>query len=335
MSCLYPVSCYRAIRPNENGTRPLAHTLRQAVSTFGADGFAEATRSCGNCIECRLKKSRFTAVRCVHQASMFSDNCFITLTYDDDHFPSAHSVKKKDGSYSHYTHGSLCTDHLQKFWKRLRKEVGRSGIKYFAVGEYGDGKGERFRINSYGERVGANPHYHACVFSYDFPDKKICGKNERGDLYYESALLTDLWGKGRALLGDVTFESAAYCARYTLKKVYGDKADGHYDGLMPERPYWSTGLGKAWFEKWSSDIYPSDQLVTRDGRVMTPPPYYDRLLLAHNPSLYEDVKNAREKIIISKNNFDLVRDPVHGRTMSVSEIVRRAQLRVGRLDAQR
>ena len=324
MSCLYPVEMY-VLSPIFRGPElaSVSHNLKQ-VPCRDRDKYFFKVRPCGSCIECRLSKSAFSAVRCVHQASMFDDNSFLTLTYNDECLP------KIDGK------NTLDTRDIQLFWKRLRREFDVK-FKYFAAGEYGDGKGTRVRLGPDGRLMGDNPHYHACVFGFDFPDKVFEFNNDLGDPLFSSKILDEIWGMGRCLVGDVTFESAAYCARYTLKKVYGDDADAHYDGRLPERCWWSLGVGKTWFEKWYTDVYPSDELVLRDGRVLSPPPYYDKLLLKHDPELYERVQNQRAgKIIISKNNFDLVRNPCNGmRTMSVSEVVKRSSLRVGRLDSKR
>jgi hypothetical protein len=44
---------------------------------------------------------------------------------------------------------------------------------------------------------------------YGFPDKVLFKKQKSGDLF-TSDVLTKCWGKGHCLLGDLTFESAAY-----------------------------------------------------------------------------------------------------------------------------
>jgi len=63
---------------------------------------------CGQCIGCRLERSREWAIRMVHEASMHEDNCFITLTYAPEYLPPDGSLVKSD---------------FQKFMKRLRKQV--------------------------------------------------------------------------------------------------------------------------------------------------------------------------------------------------------------------
>ena len=59
---------------------------------------------CGQCMACRLNKSRDWATRCVLEAKMHDQNCFITLTYDDNHLPPDYGLHKED---------------LQNFWKRI------------------------------------------------------------------------------------------------------------------------------------------------------------------------------------------------------------------------
>jgi len=276
--------------------------------------YRETRRPCGYCIECRLNKSRNLAMRCLHEASVHEQNCFLTLTLNDTHLPNDLS---------------LDTDTMQRFWKRFRRRIEPTKIKYYSAGEYGDpDRGER-KIN---------PHYHACVFNYDFPDKKYY-KTVNGNKYYKSALLDDLWGYGDCIIGDVTFESAAYVARYTIKKVYGETADAHYDGRLPEKSWSSQGLSAEWFEKYKSDVYPLDEVIIR-GVPCKPPPYYDRLLLRDDPAAYADLldKRAAQKIINSKNNLDLIRfHDKNGKplTMSVSDYVLRDKLKTGQLDHER
>ena len=93
---------------------------------------------CRNCVGCRLEHSRQWAMRCTHEAQLHSDNCFITLTYDNAHLPSDFSLDKK---------------HFSDFMKRYRKKFGPN-IRYFHCGEYGSKFGR--------------PHYHACIFNHDF-----------------------------------------------------------------------------------------------------------------------------------------------------------------------
>lgn len=220
---------------------------------------------CGQCIGCRLERSRQWADRCLREASLHENNCFITLTYDEEHLPK---------------NGSLNLDHFQRFMKRLRKQYGK-GIRFFHCGEYGENLGR--------------PHYHSIIFNHDFEDKKLWTiRNE--NKFYISENLSSLWGKGHSLIGDVTFETAAYVARYVLKKVTGKMSEEHYQSLKPEYITMSRkpGIASAWFDKYKSDVYPSDQLVTR-GVPTKPPRYFDNLLDKSDPALLALLKIQREQ----------------------------------------
>ena len=54
---------------------------------------------CGQCMACRLNKSRDWATRCVLEAKMHKDNCFVTLTYKDlHHFGQYKELNHPDAS---------------------------------------------------------------------------------------------------------------------------------------------------------------------------------------------------------------------------------------------
>lgn len=139
----------------------------------------------------------------------------------------------------------------------------------------------------YGENF-SRPHYHACLFGADFPDKSPIRESE-GIILYNSPLLDKIWGKGYTSIGDVTFETAAYTARYITKKITGEKANEHYQTtcqhtgnlilLEPEYTNMSLrpGIGKAWVRAYGSDIYPSDFIIHK-GRRITLPRYYDQIM---------------------------------------------------------
>lgn len=230
---------------------------------------------CGQCVGCRLERSRQWATRCLHEASLHSENAFITLTYDPANYPPG---------------GSLDYSHFQKFLKRLRKQISPKPVRFYMCGEYGP---ELQR-----------PHYHACLFGVDFPDKIPWKKTESGSTIYRSAFLERLWPFGFSSVGDVNFESAAYVARYIMKKITGDLAASHYENIdpdtgeivsrVPEFTHMSLkpGIGRRWFEKWSSDIYPHDYVVVR-GKKSRPPRYYDILQAIKTPEAMESTRLER------------------------------------------
>lgn len=234
-----------------------------------SQGFVDlpVTLPCGQCIGCRLEHARQWAVRCMHEASMHERNCFITLTYRDECLPADRSVSVRE---------------LQLFFKRLRKAYSAERLRYYACGEYGAALGR--------------PHYHACVFGFDFPDKYIW-QVEDNYVLYRSPSLEKCWPFGFSTVGDVSFESAGYVARYCLKKVTGKGAAEHYQwadvapefSLMSRRP----GLGRGWFERFKSDVYPKD-FFTVNGRKNKPPRYYDMLLEGIDPRLLMQLKVRRQ-----------------------------------------
>jgi len=256
----------------------------------GADGSLVFSRSkgtglpmrvpCGRCIGCRLERSRQWAVRCMHEASLHDRNSFITLTYDNDHLPRG---------------GSLVKVHFQKFMKRLRREAGK--VRFFHCGEYGDRH--------------HRPHYHALLFGLNFPDSLRIEDSFGGHPQWMSPLLSKVWSEdkvsiGRATIGELNFESAAYVARYSLKKKHGKRAEAHYERVDSEsgelfqaEPEYATmsrrpGIGRGWIEKFSSDVFPSDELVVR-GSVSKPPRYYDEYYKARDPGGFEEIKRTRAK----------------------------------------
>lgn len=230
---------------------------------------------------------------------MHGRNSFITLTYSDEHVPQDYSVKLV---------------HFQNFMKRLRKAQSPSPVRFFACGEYGD---EKFR-----------PHYHALIFNYDFPDKKII-TIRRGNPVYRSLQLSKLWPHGSHEIGTLTFKSAAYTARYVMKKVGGNVADDHYtrrspiDGnvyrvasefcVMSRRP----GIGSTWFDKFSSDAFPSD-FVIADGRKHKPPRFYLNRLQEDEQAKIKRARKAHARDHRADNTKErlAVRERVHAEKLN-------------------
>lgn len=77
---------------------------------------------CGQCTVCRLRSQRTWIARVLLEQALHRDSCFLTLTYDDEHYPLDGSVSKR---------------HIQLFLKKLRLHFPPESIRYVAVGEYG------------------------------------------------------------------------------------------------------------------------------------------------------------------------------------------------------
>lgn len=231
---------------------------------------------CGQCIGCRLERSRQWAMRCMHEAQLHEKNCFITLTYDNTHLPSDGSLHYKD---------------FQLFIKRLRKKFGNSRIRYYMAGEYGENFGR--------------PHFHACIFGHDFHDKKLWKRSPSGAMLYRSEDLELLWPFGYSSIGDVNFESAAYVARYIMKKVTGHNSKAHYTETNPETGEITTrkpefnkmslkpGIGYDWYKKYKSDVYPHDYVIIK-GKKVKPPKFYDKKYKTDNPYEFDEILYKRE-----------------------------------------
>lgn len=228
---------------------------------------------CGKCISCRLEYARQWAVRCVHEASMYENNSFITLTYDDHHLKS----------------DKLIYSDFQKFMRRLRANNPQLTIGMFVTGEYGE---QRKR-----------PHWHAIIFNWRPTDIIHKYTNDRGDKVYSSNELTDLWPYGLSELGSVTFESAGYCARYAAKKlVHGKDQDHEYQPISKKSS--KQAIGKKWLEKHWPDVFNYGHLIMHDGSKAGIPRYYEKWLLKYQPDAWIQyralVKSELTKKLIEK-----------------------------------
>lgn len=244
MTCFAPLDAQ--ILPAVGRKQKTVKVLRKGSPYRNAD------LPCGRCIGCRVEKSREWAIRCTHEASMHDANAFLTLTYNPENMPDGETLVPAD-----------LTDFVKKLRNKLRSEEEETPIRYFGCGEYGD-KLKR-------------PHYHILIFGYGFPDKTYWTRSN-GLKLYRSEFLEEVWDKGHSLIGDMTFESAAYCARYVCKKITGEKKNEHYQGKEPEFVRCSNrpGLGKTWYDQYYRDLYPKD-FITHKGKKFRVPRYYDRL----------------------------------------------------------
>jgi hypothetical protein len=227
--------------------------------------------SCGTCESCKLSYAAEWATRIVHHFQTVKVGCFLTLTYNEENLPSDKSVNPEE---------------VRLFIKRLRKKIYPQKIKYFACGEYGENK--------------SRPHYHIIVLGYDFVDKRYWSKSNTGHINYRSPTLEKLWTKGHSTIGDVTYESAGYVARYTFKKQKGagppefvDKETGEVHKVTPEFIRMSQGIGKEWWQKYKADTY--KDYLNVSNRKNKVPRYYDKQLEKEEPKRLEKIKKKREE----------------------------------------
>lgn len=263
MTCYHPLDAWQCNDGEVVFNKPKYHLKRKLKL------------ACGQCIGCKLERARQRAVRCMHEAQMHNENSFITLTYEEEHLPERNQLKHKD---------------FQDFMKRLRKGNEHKTIRYYMGGEYGEQNGR--------------PHYHAGIFNHDFKDKLYFKKTESGEKIYTSKELEKLWPWGYSSVANVTMESMGYIARYCLKKMTGQNAEDHYKrydhiGEYQQIPEYNTmslkpGLGATWLEKYKTDIYNFDYIIT-NGHKTRVPKYYDTIKGRENPQFMEKLKKEREK----------------------------------------
>lgn len=277
MPCYAPLTGFYSKEVGKSGKRGI--TFDRNASFSGQS----LKLPCGQCIGCRLERSRQWAVRCVHENQMHADSCFLTLTYDDENLPIG---------------GTLVKSHLSAFVKRLHNRLLRSrgfGVRFYGCGEYGE---------QYGR-----PHYHVLIFGYDFSDKKFFQKNSRGENLYVSNELRELWPQGHSSIGAVTFDSAAYVARYIMKKVTGDFAQDYYDVMtsdgeivsrVPEFTNMSRrpGIGMTWYKKFGSHAFKWDSVVI-NGKEVRPPRYYDTQYEVVDAVHMKMLKRKRKRMAVS------------------------------------
>lgn len=245
MSCYHPIEAFRT---------PTGVVFQQLGRH---DIIGRVDLPCGQCLGCRLKRSRDWSVRVMHEASLWDRNSFVTLTYSPENLPEQGFLRYRD---------------YQLFMKRLRKYSGHQ-VRFFMCGEYGP--------------LNLRPHYHACLFNIDFPDQVVAGKSGSGQVFYTSDTLAKLWGLGHVSVQPLTSANAAYTARYVVDKVTGQAANEHYrhvdeDGVIHQRPpefsrcSLRPGIGARWFERYGRDVLARDSVVV-DGSEFSPPKYYDKL----------------------------------------------------------
>lgn len=224
----------------------------------------------------------------MHEAKMHRQNSFLTLTYNNENIPAG---------------GTLHYYDFQRFMRRLRKALSRrraSGpLPIVASGD----KPRFYMCGEYGEKFN-RPHYHVCLFGTDFTDKKYLAKTPTGSKLYRSETLEKLWPLGFSSIGELNFQSAAYVARYVMKKITGQQQQKHYEKIDPTtgeitnlKPEFNNmsrrpGIGNTWLKRFEADVYPHAKVIVR-GIKTNPPRYYDKLYKKSHPTEWEAIEYDR------------------------------------------
>lgn len=281
---------------------------------------------CGQCINCRINRSRDWANRIMMECKDFKYNYFVTLTYADKHIPIKKTLNEETGEV--ITGKTLSKKDLQKFNHDLRqyweRKFNHTGIRYYECGEYGS---ENLR-----------PHYHCIIFNLPYlTDLTLYRVTDIGDKLYTSKTLENIWKKGYVVVGEVTYDSAAYVARYVLKKHFGKDADAYYKALAKD-PEFTTmsrmpGIGRNYYEENKETIYATDEMFIQGKKGIVkvkPSTYYDRLYEQDNPEGFKKIKRKRDRANIlgtknTKNHVKTVNNIQNQREIQERNMIEKAK----------
>lgn len=282
---------------------------------------------CGQCVGCRLDKSRSWADRCVLEYDRTKKACFLTLTYDDDHLP-----------LNSFGYPTLLKSDMQTFMKDLRGNKYYDGkeIRFYGSGEYGSSGTQR-------------PHLHLILFGLelcDFTDDGYIGQfhlpewfvgrsdhklyysgeNELHQPYYRCPHLESvIWKKGRCCLTDFSWETCAYVARYVRKKLTGDLEHVYNDiaiqppfSLMSRRP----GIAGYFFSDHPEKDFFEESSLSFRGKNHPLPKYLFDKLEDSDPDRYASVKAKRKQFADDRMLLELMNtDLSQSDYLSMKEVV--------------
>lgn len=242
MACTQPL-LFLDLGLKENGkrwlkmlSRRMDDSYRSLCDKYGSQNILQVP--CGKCPSCIKAYRRQWSLRCEAEARMHQENCYITLTYDEEHVPDV-----------------ICKKDVSNFIRSLRD----SGIKlrYFACCEYGENT--------------SRPHAHAILFGYMPKDLKYQGKTKTGFPYFSSVFLDSKWKKGFVTVEMFAPEAAGYVAGYVDKKLEEGTKEACL--IMSNRP----GIGAEYYRRHMMQLLESDNFVSKNGFVAPLPRYVEKL----------------------------------------------------------
>lgn len=241
--CLFPWTARRC----QDGGRPIP------------DKEGDLKLPCGKCDECLTLRSVGWATRARHEISLHQDNCFLTLTYDNDNLPGNLVLK----------------DPFQKFMKRLR-ERSKKKLSYMVSHEYGSRT--------------ARPHHHAIIFGYSPKNYKFLKNSLSGNPLFTSQDISDIWKFGHHSIGEANEKTAFYISAYALKgKEHQIFHNGEYVKVTDsfdcsKRP----AIGLRYLLENAVQLVDSGQPLPR---------YYQKKLEELFPNLFEKYQNNMQNKI--------------------------------------
>lgn len=264
---------------------------------------------CGKCLACRIKQKQEWATRIELESKKYKHNYFITLTYNEENLIiPEYSVNKKTGEI--FTNeenwrewkGTLVKKDIIRFMNSIRKwferEYFHDGVRFYLCGEYGE--------------IGERPHYHIILMNTPKLEQKPIGENKLIKIpYYTNERIEKIWGKGFITIQEVNWDTIAYTAGYTEKKLFGEIKEEIY-AIKGQEPIFANmsrnpGIGREYFEENKNKIYENDEIINSKGKSIKPPTYFDRLMDAGEADVMEEIKNNRRQIAEKELNKKMLR----------------------------
>lgn len=261
--CDYPLLAWSP-GLNEDGKRVIKFLRRYGYSFEdyrNKYGDSLMLLPCGRCPSCLKAYSKTWSVRLMLESLFYNDLCFVTLTYENKYLPKTIDE---------------CKYNFQCFMKRLREKFPDRVIRYFSCIERGE---TTHRL-----------HHHAILFGVSFDPDDIASVNELKQPCFTSKILEALWKKGIVSFGEVTPESCAYVARYSLKKKMS--IDGKEDCalMMSTHP----GIGYQFYLQKKDILYLSDRVYSSSFHGVSIPRYFDKLA-ENDPVIADMFTQCKEK----------------------------------------
>lgn len=243
---------------------------------------------CNRCPPCKKRRVDSWAFRLMQQDKVSTHSHFVTLTYDTLCVPIT-----QNGFMT------FSKRHLQLFFKRLRKSMGNTKIKYYVAAEYSPAPKLR-------------PHYHAIIFNVDDPQK-----------------FSKAWGYGGVHIGNVQQNSVAYTMKYIDKPSYGKQ---HVrDDRMLEFSLKSSGLGLNYLTDRIIKYHKSDlsRLFVSSGGFKIPLPAYYRRRIYSESEMKDQIAIVQTKMDVKESErFQLYKQYYPNGEMSYDEYLKSIKLNV-------
>lgn len=270
MSCTNPLMAID-LGIKENGKHRIKMIPRRVDYSFAQMkeryGSMLVLLPCGSCDACVLTRRKTWSIRCYCESLYHEDNCFVTLTYDDQYYPG--EPVKKD---------------LQRFIKSLRN----SGVecRYYSCCERGGLTGRW--------------HFHIILFGFRPDDLRYWSKSKSGNYQYTSKFLSDIWKKGFVTVSDFSPEVAGYVAGYVDKK-YKDRESFT---LMSTRPGIGAAY---FYDHYQGFYNTDSIVTNFGSHVAAIPRYFDKLAesIGYDISRLKENRKVRSSASIAEAMRDM------------------------------